>query len=202
MHVMGLADRARAPGGVGNMPRQSTLDRSKPDQATTQLFVDWTSEGQPLFEEVPVEALGDERYRVLASPGLLDGLAAGDVFERRPDGTFAVLERSGNLCVQIWYPDADLRARVDAELMAGVTALGGWLDGRTAGASVLTFPLSAGFARIEDLLDAWVATAPEARWSYANVYAEDGWTPLRWWEADEFRDQLAAAASSASRSDS
>jgi hypothetical protein len=183
------------------MAGQSLLDRSKQNQATVELFVDWTSEGKPFFEEVPVTALGDERYRILASPGLLDGLAAGDVFERRSDGTFAVVERSGNLCIQIWYPEADLGARVDAELIPGVAALGGSLDGRTEGASVLTFPLSAGFPRIEALLDGWVTTAPGASWSYANVYDEDGWTPLRWWLADEFRDQLAAASDRASRSD-
>jgi uncharacterized protein DUF4265 len=183
------------------MARQPTLDRSKQEQATVELFVDWTSDGERFFEEVPVEPLGEARYRILASPGLLDGLAAGDVFERRDDGTFEVIERSGNLCIQIWYADTDLGTRVDAELIPGVTALGGWLDGRTKGASVLTFPLSAGFPRIEELLDGWAATAPEARWSYANVYAEDGWTPLRWWEEAPFRRQSDATASSASRSD-
>ena len=184
------------------MARQSILDRSNPDQATVELFVDWTSDGEPFYEDVPVESLGGERYRVLASPGLLDGLASGDVFERREDGRFEVIERSGNLCVQLWYPNEDLGERVDAELLPGVLELGGWLDGRTKGASVLTFPLSAGFPRIELLLDGWLATAPAARWSYANVYDEDGWTPLRWWETEEFRDQLALAADSASRKES
>jgi hypothetical protein len=181
---------------------QSTLDRSNPDQATVELFVDWTSDGKPFYEEVPVDALGGDRYRVRASPGLLDGLAAGDVFERRPDGAFEVIERSGNLAVQIWYPDEDLGARVEAELLPGAQALGGWLDGRTKGGAVLTFPLHAGFPRIERLLDGWVASAPAAQWSYANVYDADGWTPLRWWEAGQFRDQLAAAADKASRSES
>jgi uncharacterized protein DUF4265 len=184
------------------MARQSVLDRSNPNQATIELFVDRTSDGKPFYEEVPVDPIGPDRFRVLASPGLLDGLAAGDVFERRADGRFEVIERSGNLAVQIWYPDEDLGKRVDAELLPDVQALGGWLDGRTKGGSVLTFPLSAGFPRIEKALDEWVATAPAARWSYANVYDADGWTPLRWWEKEEFRDQLAAAADNASRSES
>ena len=184
------------------MASQSTLDRSNPDQATVELFVDWTSDGEPFYEEAPVEPVGRDRYRVLASPGLFDGLAAGDVFERRLDGSFAVIERSGNLAIQIWYPDEDLRARVEAELLPRAQELGGWLDGRTERGSVLTFPLRAGFPRIERLLDGWVASAPAARWSYANVYDADGWTPLRWWEAEEFRDQLAAAADKASRSES
>ena len=90
------------------MARQSVLDRSNPNQATVELFVDRTSDGKPFYEEVPVEPIGPDRFRVLASPGLLDGLAAGDVFERRADGRFEVIERSGNLAVQIWYPDEDL----------------------------------------------------------------------------------------------
>jgi hypothetical protein len=169
------------------MARQSILDRSNPNQATVELFVDLTSDGTPLYEEVPVEPVGGDRFRVLASPGLLDGLAAGDVFERRADGRFEVIERSGNLAVQIWYPDEDLGGRLHAELLPDVQALGGWLDGRTKGGSVVTFPLSAGFPHIERVLDEWVASAPAARWSYANVYDEDGWTPLRWWERAEFR---------------
>jgi hypothetical protein len=187
---------------MGKMARQSVLDRSDPKQLTVELFVDWTSDGQRFYEEVPVEELGGDRYRAMASPGLLDGLAAGDVFERQSDGTFEVTERSGNLCVQVWYPEEDLGERIDAGLLAGVQALGGWLDGRTARGSVFTFPLSAGFPRIEKLLDDFVATAPAARWSYANVYGADGWTPLRWWESEQFRDQLSAAADRASRSDS
>jgi hypothetical protein len=177
------------------------LDRTNPNQATVELFVDWTSDRRRFFEEVPVEPLGDERYRILASPGLLDGLAAGDVFERREDGSFVVIQRSGNVAVQVWYSDENLSDRVDAELLPGVRELGGGLDGQTEGASVLTFPLRAGFRRIERLLDEWVVSAPAARWSFANVYDEDGRTPLRWWEADEFRDQFAVAADSASRSD-
>ena len=184
------------------MARHSVLDRSNPNQATVEIFVDRTSDGEPFYEEVPVEPIGPDRFRVLASPGLLDGLAAGDVFERHADGHFEVIERSGNLAVQIWYPDEDLGKRLDAELLPDVEALGGWLDGRTKGGSVLTFPLSAGFPSIERVLDEWIATAPAARWSYANVYDEDGWTPLRWWEREEFRDQLAAAADNASRSES
>ena len=158
------------------------LDRSDPDQPTVQLLVGPTSDGTPFFEEVPVEPLGAQRYRILASPGLLDGLAAGDVFERHDDGTYHVRERSGNLCVQVLYDAPGLHDRLDVELLPQVQALGGWLDGRAERESVLTFPLSAGFARIERALDAWVASAPSATWSFANVYGEDGRTPLGWWE--------------------
>jgi hypothetical protein len=178
------------------------LDRSNPDQPTVELFVDRTRDGEPFFEEVPVEPLTGDRYRILASPGLLDGVAAGDVFERRPDGTYAVVERSGNLCVQVWHPDVDVQDRFDAELLPGAIVLGGWLDGRTEGSTVLTFPLSAGFQRIERLLDGWVDATEGSTWSFGNVYADDGRTPLGWWEEERFRGQSDSAADNASRSES
>lgn len=178
------------------------LDRSNPNQATVELLVDRTSDGKPFFEEVPVEPLGGERYRILASPGLLDGMAAGDVFDRQADGTYAIVERSGNLCVQVWHPGVDVREGVDAALLPGAIALGGWLDGRTEGSTVLTFPLDAGFQRIEQLLDEWVDATEGSTWSYGNVYADDGRTPLGWWEDERFRSQSGSATDSASRSES
>jgi hypothetical protein len=157
------------------------LDRSDADQATVRLLVGAASDGTPFFEEVPVERLGGERFRILASPGLLDGLAAGDVFERSDDGTYRLIERSGNLCVQLLYDDTAPHERFDLEVLPRVHELGGWLDGRTERASVLTFPLTAGFAPIEGLMNAWVASTPGGSWSYGNVYGEDGRTPLGWW---------------------
>ena len=161
------------------------LDRSDPSQLTVQLIAGAASDGTPVFEEVPVESLGGPRYRILASPGLLDGLAAGDTFERDPDGSYRVVEHSGNLCVQVYYDGALLHERFDGELLPQVRSMGGWLDGRTDGVSVLTIPLTAGWASIERALDDWVASAPGATWSYGNVYGDDG-APLGWW--DDVRD--------------
>jgi hypothetical protein len=157
------------------------LDRSDPDQPTVQLVAGAASDGTPMLEEVPVESLGGARYRILASPGLLDGLAAGDTFELQPDGTYRVVEHSGNVCVQVYYDGPVLHDRFDAELLPQVRSMGGWLDGRTDGVSVLTIPVGAGWDSIRLALDAWVASAPGATWSYANVYGEDG-APLGWWD--------------------
>ena len=168
------------------------LDRRNPHRATVDLLAGRKPSGEPVFEEVPVEALDERRYRLLASPGLLDGLASGDVFERADDGSYAVVTRSGNLCVQVWYPHQDLHARVDAELLPEVNALGGWLDGRSPGISAFTVPVHATFARIKEIFDAWVAKLPGSGWSFANVYAADGETPLGWWEQTDFPDRSAA----------
>ncbi len=62
--------------------------------------------------------------------------------------------------------------------------LGGWLDGGVPGRLiVLTIPVIAGFAKIEALLNHWVAENGPAEWFYGNVYdPADGVTPLGWWD--------------------
>jgi hypothetical protein len=152
-----------------------------PNQPTVRLLATIKESGQPVFEEVPVEVLGPNRYRLLASPGILDGLAAGDTFTVDPEShLYRVKEQGGNLCAQVWYPGLDLAGRVDAELMPAVTAMGGRLDGREQELSSFTIPLAAGIAAIEELFNDWVDSADGATWSFGNAYEEDGVTPLPW----------------------
>ena len=179
-----MSEGSRSEGGSGG---GVTAARGA-DPETVALRASDDGSGEPFFEEVPVEPVSEGSYRLQASPGLLDGVAAGDVFIRHEDGRYDVVERGGNLCVQIWYPGVDLHRRVDADLLPAARRLGGWLDGRADGVTVLTFPLEAGFDRITTLLDGWVATVSGAGWSYANVYAEDGETPLGWWEDPSFAE--------------
>jgi Domain of unknown function (DUF4265) len=152
-----------------------------PNQPTVRLLAALKESGQPVLEEVPVEVLGPNHYRLLASPGILDGLASGDTFTVDPiSHLYRVKEHGGNLCVQVWYPGLDLAGRVDAELVPGVVDLGGTLDGREQELSSFTIPLSAGMPAIEELLNAWVDSADGATWSFGNAYEEDGTTPLQW----------------------
>ena len=69
---------------------------------------------------------------------------------------------------------------MDAELVPGVIALGGTLDGREQELSSFTIPLSAGIPLIEDLFNSWVDASDGATWSFGNAYEEDGITPLPW----------------------
>ena len=152
-----------------------------PNQPTVRLLATFKESGQPVFEEVPVEVIGPNRFRLLASPGILDGLAAGDTFVVDPESAlYRVKEHGGNLCVQVWYPGLDLAGRVDDELVPGVVALGGSLDGREQELSSFTIPLSAGIPTIEQLLNDWVDSADGATWSFGNAYEDDGITPLPW----------------------
>jgi len=152
-----------------------------PNQPTVRLLATLKESGQPVFEEVPVDVLAPNRFRLLASPGILDGLAAGDIFVIDPESAlYRVKEHGGNLCVQVWYPGLDLAGRVDEELVPGVTAMNGTLDGREQELSSFTIPLSAGMPAIEQLFNDWVDSAEGATWSFGNAYEDDGITPLPW----------------------
>ena len=141
-------------------------------------------DGKPAKEPVHVADLGEGRFRLLYSPGLVQGIAAGDEFRLRDDdGRFDVLARSGNLALQVFspVPIGELRT----ELAARVSRLGGTLDGSIERGLTFTIPLAAGFPAIEALFNAWVEEHPGWEWYYGNVYSTaDGVTPLKWWQPD------------------
>ena len=132
-------------------------------------------------QPVEVEPLGNDEYRILFSPGLVEGIAAGDVIRVTDPrvGLFEVLSRGGNVAVKFGAPEP-LEPFLPA-IHADLEALGGRLDGATDTAAVWTIPAAAGFARIEKAMAAAVARIPGAGWWYGNVYDGDG-KPLHWWE--------------------
>ena len=142
------------------------------------------SAGQLTLEEaLPAESLGGSRYRLIASPGLVEGLAAGDEIEldsSRPSG-FRVLRRSGQLCIWFYLPKPAPSA-ADARVIRAAQRLGGYLDGGRAQLRVLTIPVSAGFEAVAGELDAAARDLAGSSWLYGNVY-EGGnpERPLEWW---------------------
>jgi hypothetical protein len=158
---------------VGDDTRQPT---------TVNLVVEINSDGTPFYESILVEPLGDDRYRVRASPGLLEGLAAGDEIELALEefSGFRLVHRGGNLCIQFFWPEHARQCVADLE--PKVRALGGWLDGETPGLLVFTVPVAAGFPGIERIFFEAEQLYPGSRWMYGNVYdPADGVTPLNWW---------------------
>jgi hypothetical protein len=151
-----------------------------PAEQHVLLFVEVVN-GKPLKEPVHAADLGGGRFRLLYSPGLVQGIAAGDEFRLRDeDGRFEILSRAGNLALQVFSkePVAPLRA----ELVARVAALNGRLDGEIAKGLAFTIPLAAGFAAIEAVFNRWVQEHPGWEWYYGDVYSTaDGVTPLNWW---------------------
>jgi hypothetical protein len=160
------------------------LPRDDREHGHVTLVVGRDRAGEAVREQVPASQVHGRRYRLLASPALGLDVAAGDLIDLADDGAYSVVERGGNVCVQVYYRGSDLEGRVDAELVPAVIAAGGWLDGRIPdGVSAFTIPASVGFPAIERLMNAFVARAAGAEWSYGNVYADDGVTPLGWWES-------------------
>ncbi len=140
---------------------------------------------QEQSEEVEVEPLGENRYRVLCPPRFVHGLAVGDeieLAEHTPAG-FHVVRRSGNLTVWFFAPEAGDEVQLAAagrEMLPGVA---GTLEGTPAQMMVVTVPLASGWKPIEGVMNAIAARVPGASWYYANVYDPiDGCTPLGWWK--------------------
>jgi uncharacterized protein DUF4265 len=141
--------------------------------------------GQPRLEEaLPAEAVEPGRVRLLASPGLVEGVAAGDELELTADepSGFRVLQRGGQLCIWVYLPEPPPMG-AEERLGRAARALGGYVDGGHNNLRILTVPVTAGFARVETELDAVVAELSGSTWLYGNVYdSRNGGRPLGWWE--------------------
>jgi hypothetical protein len=156
------------------------------DDPQHELRVPVFSNGTPQGEEtLPVVALGGGRYRLLASPVFVEGLAVGDEFvlDSSVGGGVRVLRRGGNLCV--WFYGAeplDETSDVTADVRAVAESLGGHLDGGYSRMLVLTIPIGAGFDAVATAFDDAIRRHVGSTWLYGNVYdPSDGVTPLNWW---------------------
>ena len=151
-------------------------------QTIIRLKVQDSASGSDVYEQVLVATKDDQTYEVLASPGLLSGVAAGDTIRVRGAGEFDVVARAGNVCVQV-FSRSEID-EIDAFTTMQVVSVGGWLDGRVSRELVYTIPVSVGFPTIERILRDVVARFPTSEWLYGNVYdVDDGVTPLNWWLA-------------------
>lgn len=147
---------------------------------TISLYAGERSDGSVVYEEVIVESLGDSRFRLAQSPGLVLGIAAGDIIEIDDQNRAKVVSRAGNLCIQIYTKGEG--ARIETILPQKLRALNARLDGKSGHQLVLTIPATAGFEAIESAMGAIVREFPEVEWFYGNVYdPHDGRTPLNWW---------------------
>lgn len=145
-----------------------------------RLRVDAWDTSRKAYEDVRVEELGNNRYKLLQSPGLVLGIAADDEFAVAADESIEVLKRGGNLCVQI-FDDSGV-SRIQSRVTGELATIGGRLDGVAGKELVYTVHVDVGFPTIERVLNRIVATFPTAEWVYGNVYdPRDGVTPLNWW---------------------
>lgn len=138
---------------------------------------------QPIFEKVlatPLENSGD--YRLLKSPLFVRGVAALDTVNVNPDsrGRFIVVERSGNLCVRVFFREPN--EALEMQLTAEFEKLGACLDIKTERALVYSIHFGVGFSSIEELMNKWIK-GDSATWLYGNVYDAESGEPLNWWQA-------------------
>lgn len=144
---------------------------------TMRIWAAQKASGERVDEEVLVEAVGEGRWRLIASPGLAQGIAADDVIELDDARRARPVSRGGNLAIHVFAP-----AEQGDDLLADMSALGGRRDGRTPSLTVYTVPVAAGFPAVEAALASFTRSHPSAEWYYGNVYDDDGVTPLLWWE--------------------
>lgn len=133
-------------------------------------------------EQVLVERVADAQYRLLRSPGLVLGIAAGDVIEVK-EKNFRLVARGMNFCVQIFHEEGDGGRRLESIVTPRVVAIGGTLDGRTRKQLVYSLLSTSGIRPVTDLFDRIVKEFPNVEWYFGNVYdPADGVTPLNWWQ--------------------
>ncbi len=151
------------------------------ERMTVNVIAGHGADGRPVYEELLVDRLQGGVFRLVASPGLVLGLGAGDEIEVDPiGGVFTVHRRGGNLAVWLYTNDGMADA-VDA-LSSAVALLGGRVDGRAERLVVFTIPADAGFPAVEETFYRFVDENPGAEWFFGNVYdPADGVTPLNWW---------------------
>jgi hypothetical protein len=151
--------------------------RSGTRRTSVELIAGRNARGEGVREEVLVDDHGYGVVRITRSPGLVLGLAAGDLVRiDRATGSFELLQRGGNLAVQVYGPH-----EVVDEATAGIRALGGRLDGRAPDLTVFTVPAAEGIGGLSAVLDELADRHPAVEWDLGNAYGEDG-ELLRWWE--------------------
>jgi hypothetical protein len=127
--------------------------------------------GEPVHEEVLVQEVRDDVYRVVATPAFVSGIAAGD--EIRVDGdTFELESRTDNVAVR-FYADPNRSADV-TPLTQALETLGGRLDGHHKYLWVYTVPRAAGLHAIARVVEAFRARNPGSEWEYGNADTLDG----------------------------
>ena len=81
------------------------------------------------FEVVLAVKIGENRFRITASPGFAPGVASGDEIEMSPSHPegYRILKRGMNVCVQAFFTECTQR---DGEYITKrFEEIGGWLDG-------------------------------------------------------------------------
>ena len=148
-----------------------------------ELFAGTRSDGMPVVERLPVEALENNQYRLVKSPAFIKGIARGDTIRlERDERSFSLVKRSGNISIKVIARNVGISTLAD-DLTPKLEKLGGQLDFQNQRMLVYTIHVSCGFKTIESILNEYVGEETQSIWYYGNVYDPgDGVTPLNWWQ--------------------
>ncbi len=159
---------------------------NQPEITEIDLPICHNESGRPGTEVVEAVQLGPRRFRLLYSPGVIEGLAKGDEIElcRTDPKGFVVLKRSGMLCVWFYFRELGRNQGPDGDqVRAVVEEFGGICDGGGNTQLIFSVPIGLGFKAVEALFNDLVGQYPGSSWLYGNVY--DPWNdfkPLGWWQ--------------------
>jgi hypothetical protein len=134
-----------------------------------ELRIQDAPDGAARHERVPADDLGAGRYRLINSPGLVLGVAAGDEVLVGLDGAFEVDKRGGNVAIQLFCDQVSDGVALRAALIQALLPIGGWLDGDAGAALVYTVPQLAGVAAIVGAMEQVSAEFPDLVWMFGNV---------------------------------
>ena len=133
--------------------------------------------------------VSDDEWELVRSPLYATEVAAGDMIRvlDRDKGTFVIISRGGNVCVQFYLgprdaDDAQTTTMVAESIAFELESLGGTMDAKTSGLIAFTIPVDVGFPAIEKVFAAAADRHPGAQWQYSNVYDPTTGAPLGWWE--------------------
>ena len=136
-----------------------------------------------IVEKLGAEEIGPNRFRLLQTPGVIEGIAAGDEIEVAPDLGFKMIRRGGT--IGVWFfleQPGQNKGPAGTKLKSEVDRIGGALDGGGVASLVFTIPLAVGFPAVEEVMSKACKDNPGSSWMYCNVYdPKDGETPLNWW---------------------
>ena len=143
----------------------------------------------PGCESIPAQQVSQNEWKILRSPLYATEVASGDIVKITDTnlGSFEVVQRSGNICVQFYLgqrdaDDINVTNYLVEKLSAIIEPLEGRVDAVTPGLISLTIPAKSGFSRIERAIQMATQYSSGAQWQYANVYDPVSGEPLGWWE--------------------
>jgi hypothetical protein len=166
-------------GDIDGTTPQSSMESTQMsnEQEVVRLIAGHKRSGETVYENALGIRLSDSDVKLVHTPGLALGIAAGDVIRVNLEGEYQVISHGGNIAVYV-YADPPVALSITAE----IEALGGYWDGGVKNLTIFTIPVSAEFDQIEPILNALVAKNTSVEWYYGNVYdLTDGVTPLNWW---------------------